>query len=177
MGQYLVGCGAGFLDVGMYVGAAGSGRRSRSAQARSRERSGRAVPRALWGFELALSPAIGGAGRRCGCWWRRMAGQVMPDRRYSRDRGWPIRVRLGSERRMRPSGIGAGGVPTHHEAEDVVAGGAGAHDVSIRITIGVGQCSWVARLRHDGISPRAKTSMMSMRLPQHGQARGCTRSV
>ena len=105
-----------------------------------------------------------------------MTGQVLPDQRHSHDRGWPIRVRLESERRMRPSGIGAGGVPGHHEVEDVVAGGAGAHDVSIR-TIGVGQCLWVARLGHDGISPRAKTSMMSMRLPQHGQARGCTRSV
>jgi hypothetical protein len=71
--------------------------------------------------------------------------------------------------RFRPSiaWSGASGIGAGDEPEATVGGCAvrgWRHDVSILILIGVG--------RYLGELPRAKTSMISIRLPQHGQGRG-----
>ena len=53
----IVGIGAGFSDVGMRVGAAGSGRRPKSAQARNRGQNGRRWRGWLYG-DLRLAAAL-----------------------------------------------------------------------------------------------------------------------
>lgn len=157
------GCGAGFLNVGGDVGAAGSGRRSRSAQARSRGRLGRRVSRSLWGFAASASADRGR--RQCprGTSGERTRGGSRRRGRRGCHRGcwsWGIGRPLGT---TRASGGAAGWTPAWLPIAIESGHQVRAHDVSILITIGVG--AWY------GISPRAKISMTSMREPQHGQGR------
>jgi hypothetical protein len=65
------------------------------------------------------------------------------------------------------SGAVASVKPTHRSKTTVTVGEGLAHDVSILIGVG----------RHLGSQPRAKTSMMIMRAPQHGHGDGSARGA
>ena len=115
---------------------------------------------ALWGFGLCSY-----AGDRARGWRQGREPGRDSVREWSKTAlraysGWPADAT--TEHRMRE--VDTGGEPA--DRIGIVAVRSSSHEVSILSKTGVGRCL--------GCAPRSKTSMMTMRLPQQGQARAVT---